>query len=94
MTTSVLSSSLLEKYDSSVFTQRLFNRAQSDPVNAVSTDYASLLGYIDQPTSTDDTRLQSFFADLNAARALQYGVTYGATGAALASSNTILVGYG
>lgn len=94
MTTSVLSSSLLEKYDSSAFTQQLFNRAQNESVAAVATDFANLLGNIDRPTSTDDPRQQSFFADLNAARALQYGLTYNATGVALASSNTILVGYG
>jgi len=94
MPTSVLSSSLLEKYDSSAFTQQLFNRAQNESVAAVATDFANLLANIDQPTGTDDTRLQSVFSDLNAARALQYGMTYNATGAALASSNTILVGYG
>jgi hypothetical protein len=94
MTTSALSSSLLEKYDSSVFAQQLFNRAQDETVDAASTEMGNLLSNVARATSTDDTRLQSLFSDLNAARTLQYGVTYDATGAALTNSNTILVGYG
>lgn len=94
MMTSIQSPSLLEKYSSSEFTQRLFRSDQS-VATAATTDFGHLLTNVDRSATTPTPPAETLFADLNAARTQQFGTTYGATGAAERSTaNTVLIGYG
>ncbi len=93
MTTSVLSSALLEKFDPTAFTQRLYQRETAAPASATSSASGNVLANVDR--NSDTSAQQNFFADLNAARTQQYGATYSATGSSSrTTTNAILVGYG
>ncbi len=93
MTTSIPASGLLERYDSTESIQRLFRREVAAPT---ATDYGNLLANAQPntggPANSDALQLA---ADLNAARAQQYGATYSADGSPHRSTaNTVLIGYG
>lgn len=94
MTTSIQSPSLLEKYDSAVFTQRLFRPDQT--TEAAATDFGRLLTNVDSTSNVPTSPLANLLADLNSARSLQeFGATYDASGAAgRSTANTVLIGYG
>ncbi len=95
MTSAIQSPSLLEKYDSTAFTQRLFRQEKTTETTSTVTDFATLLANLTRETDANATRTQNLFADLASPRAFQYGATYSATGAASRfSANTILIGYG
>ena len=93
MTVSVLASALLQQADPLAFPQQLYRRDTSNPATETATEPDTTLAT--GSLSTDPTSEQNLFADLNATRIQQYGVTYGAGGTASRSTaNTILVGYG
>lgn len=94
MTTSIQSPSLLEKYDATALTQRIFRRDQTS--EATTTDFGRLLSNVDSSTDNGESVLANLIADLNSARTQQaYGTTYDAAGsAARSTANTVLIGYG
>ena len=93
MTTSILSAALLQQSDPAAFTQRLYQRDNTDSPTDAATEAGTQLANTKRTTVT--TSQQNLFADLNADRARQFGATYSASGSpGRSTTNTVFVGYG